>query len=80
MLWSDLLNMNFSTSIFSQHSEYIQELGNIYSAKAEIDSSLSHIVPNVQEIDKIAKHVKHLMNAMDDLKVATKNCVFDMEE
>jgi hypothetical protein len=41
MLWSEVLNTNFSTNIFSKNNDYILEMGNIYSAKQTIDEALS---------------------------------------
>ena len=43
IFWSDYLNLSFNTKIFSQNSDYIYELGNIYAAKNEIDEGLSGI-------------------------------------
>lgn len=54
MLWSEMLNMNFNTQIFSQNNDYILELGNIYGAKALIDSALSQIIPNVKNYKNLA--------------------------
>ena len=69
-----------NTSIFGQNHEYIYQLGNIYAAKAIIDSVLSEIIPNVQNYKNLSKFVEQLMNALDDLKYATKKCVTEMEE
>jgi hypothetical protein len=80
MLWSEMLNMNFNTQIFSQNNDYILELGNIYGAKALIDSSLSQIIPNVKNYKNLAQYVEQLIDALDDLKVATKKCVQEMED
>lgn len=40
-IWDEKLNLVFNTKIFSQNNDYIFELGNIYGAKALIDSALS---------------------------------------
>jgi|TARA_B110001450_G_C17408030_1_gene394548 hypothetical protein len=71
--------MSFNTSIFSQNHHYITELGNIYGAKASIDSALSQIVPNVKNYQRLSKYVEQLTEALDDLKVSTKKCVNQME-
>jgi len=39
--WDEKLNLVFNTKIFTQNNDYIFELGNIYGAKALIDSALS---------------------------------------
>lgn len=44
---SESLNFKFNTSIFTQNCGYIVELGNIYAAKAQIDSALSDIMPTL---------------------------------
>ena len=72
--------MSFNTKIFSQNNNYIYELGNIYGAKAIIDSALSSIIPNVKNYSKLAKYVEQLIDALDDLKVSTKKCVTEMED
>ena len=72
--------MSFNTKIFSQNNNYIYELGNIYGAKAIIDSALSSIIPNVKNYNKLAKYVEQLIDALDDLKVSTKKCVTEMED
>lgn len=71
--------MNFNTKIFSQNNDYIYELGNIYGAKAVIDQSLSQIIPFVQNYEQLAKYVAELIDALDDLKVASKKCVQELE-
>ena len=78
--YDEKLNLVFNTKIFTQNNDYIFELGNIYGAKALIDSALSQIIPNVKNYQKISRHVEQLLDAMDDLKVAAKKCVFEMEE
>jgi hypothetical protein len=74
------LNLKFNTNIFTQNCSYIIELGHIYAAKALIDSALSEIMPNLLMQPKIAASVKKFMEAVDDLKVATKKCATDMED
>jgi hypothetical protein len=37
-------------------------------------------MPTLLMQTKIAAHVKNLIEAIDDLKVATKKCVTDMED
>lgn len=76
----EMLNFKFNTGIFTQNSTYIVELGHIYAAKALIDSALSEIMPTLLLQTKIAMSVKNFMEAVDDLKVATKKCVTDMEQ
>ena len=53
IFWSDYLNLSFNTKIFSQNSDYIYELGNIFAAKNMIDEGLSEIIPNI----KVYKHL-----------------------
>jgi hypothetical protein len=76
----EALNIKFNTNIFTQNSPYIVELGFIYAAKAQIDSALSEIMPTLLLQIKIATSVKKFMEAVDDLRVATKKCVTEMEE
>ena len=78
--WSDHLNLRFNTQIFTQNSDYIVELGNIYAAKAQIDQTLSEIMPSLNMEKKIAKSVKLFMEAIDYLRMASKKCISDMEE
>ena len=79
-LLGEQLNLQFNTSIFSQDCEYIYELGNIYSAKAQIDMALSEIMPQMKIQSRVAHYVKILFESLDQLKVATKKCVDNMEE
>ena len=76
----EALNFKFNTNIFTQKSSYIVELGFIYAAKAQIDSALSEMMPKLLLQTKIAKSVKTFMEAVDDLRVATKKFVTEMEE
>ena len=76
----EALNFKFNTNIFTQKSSYIVELGFIYAAKAQIDSALSEMMPKLLLQTKIATSVKTFMEAVDDLRVATKKCVTEMEE
>ena len=79
MLWSDHLNMSFNTTIFTQNHNYIYELGNIYAAKATIESALNQVVPNIKH-QMLDNSVSQLIDAIDDLKLSTKKCVDEMEE
>ena len=79
IFWSDYLNLSFNTKIFSQSSDYIYELGNIYAAKNEIDEGLSEIIPNIKVYKRLASHIKRFIEALDMLKISTKRCVEDME-
>ena len=79
-MWSEVLNMNFSTQIFTKSSDYICELSNIYAARAQIDASLSKLMPNFSPQNKhMRKHVERLIEALDDMKVAIKRCTSEME-
>ena len=79
IFWSDYLNLSFNTKIFSQNSNYIYELGNVYAAKNEIDEGLSEIIPNIKVYKRLASHIKRFIEALDMLKISTKRCVEDME-
>jgi hypothetical protein len=79
MPWSEVLNLSFNTAIFSNSNDYIAELGNIYGAKALIDQALSAIIPQIQNYRSLAAHVEQLMDALDDLKAASRKCVKEME-
>lgn len=57
-LWSEVLNTNFNTSIFSKNNEYILDLGNIYTAKQNIDDALTQIIPNVKDYKELATYVE----------------------
>ena len=74
------MNLRFNTQIFTQNSDYILELGNIYAAKAQIDQTLSEIMPTLINEKKLAKQVNLFMEAIDDLRMASKKCISDMEE
>lgn len=72
--------MNFNTTIFSKNNDYILELGNIYHAKQQIDTALTNIIPNVKNYQSLAQYIELLLDSLDDLKMASKRCVEEMEE
>ena len=79
-MWSEVLNMNFSTQIFTKSSDYICELSNIYAARAQIDSTLSKLMPHFSPQNKhVRRQVERLVEALDDMKVAIKRCTTEME-
>lgn len=79
-LWSDVLNMNFTTDIFTKSSDYICELSNIYAAREQINTSLRKLVPSFSPQNKhVRKHVERLVEALDDMKEAIKRCTSEME-
>ena len=55
----------------------------MYAAKAQIDSALTEIMPELQGLahnqKDIAQNVGIFIEALDDLKFSTNNCVNDME-
>ena len=73
------MNLNFNTKIFSKNCDYIYELGNLYAAKASIDSALTEIMPEMQQQTRVAQFVELLNEALDDLRFAAKNCVNELE-
>lgn len=79
MPWSEVLNLSFNTSIFSNNNDYITELGHIHGAKALVDQALSALIPHLKNYRSLAAHVEQLMDALDDLKAASRKCVREME-
>ena len=74
------MNLSFNTGIFTKNCDYIFELGNIYAAKAQIDAALTEIMPDMQQNTRVGRFVGIFMEALDDLKYATKNCINEMEK
>ena len=85
VIWQDYLNLNFQTSIFSENSEYMYELGNIYAARNELDEMIGEIISNQKKrhpestVSPAIPNLKHFIDALDMLKYSSKRCVADME-
>ena len=69
------LNSSFNTSIFSEQSEYVGELQNIYTSKMLIDSSLAGIIPNIQNYKQLSPHIDRAIDGLETLKASFNKCV-----